>query len=87
MVRRGVSDMMKEAIGLLNDKTGYVYLVDGESKVRWAGSALAEEGEKESLVRGLRKLIQEARMPKVKTEELEEVVAEVMEEPKAAASE
>lgn len=86
MVRRGVSEMMKEAIGLLNDKTGYVYLVDGESKIRWAGSALAEEGERESLVRGLRRLIQEARSPKEKVQDLEEAVAEVIEEPKAAAS-
>lgn len=85
MVRRGVSDLMKEAIGLLNDKTGYVYLVDQEHKIRWAGSALAEEGEKESLVRGLRKLIQEARMPK-EEEQLEEAVAEVLEEPKSATS-
>jgi len=86
MVRRGVSDVMKEAIGLLNDKTGYVYLVDEECKIRWAGSALAEEGEKESLVRGLRKLIQEARMQKEKMPDLEEAVAEVIEEPKGAAS-
>lgn len=64
MVRRGLSEIMKEAIGLLNDKGGYVYLVDAECKIRWAGSAEAEGGERESLVRGLRRLVQEARTPR-----------------------
>lgn len=64
MVYRGVSDVMKEAIGLLNDVTGYVYLVDEENRIRWAGSANAEPEEKESLVSCLSKLIHEARMPK-----------------------
>nr|POE71398.1 mitochondrial atpase complex subunit atp10 [Quercus suber] len=63
MVRRGVNEMMKEAIGLLNDKGGYVYLVDGECKIRWAGSAIALPTEKQALVKGLRMLVQEARIP------------------------
>lgn len=92
MVRRGVSDDMKEAIGLLNDKGGYVYLVDEECKIRWAGSAIALEEEKQTLVKGLRRLIQEARTPiHVKRKALEgrarlhAAVAEVIEEePKAA---
>nr|POE47592.1 mitochondrial atpase complex subunit atp10 [Quercus suber] len=63
MVRRGVNEMMKEAIGLLNDKGGYVYLVDGECKIRWAGSAVALPNEKQTLVKGLRRLIEEARTP------------------------
>ncbi|WPG99750.1 Hypothetical protein R9X50_00256900 [Acrodontium crateriforme] len=85
MVRRGVSDVMKEAIGLLNDKCGYVYLVDEECKIRWAGSAVAEEHEKEGMVRNLQKLIQEARTPKHQREnflenkaKLEEAVSDVM---------
>ncbi|KAK4540584.1 hypothetical protein LTR36_009114 [Oleoguttula mirabilis] len=84
MVRRGLSELMKEAIGVLNDKGGYVYLVDGEGKIRWAGSAEAGEGEKESLVRGVRRLVQEARMPREargryieEKEELEAVVMDV----------
>jgi ATPase complex subunit ATP10 len=88
MVRRGVSDIMKEAIGLLNDKTGYVYLVDEQNRIRWAGSALAEAQEKESLCNGLSKLIQEVRMPKSEKPvlNLEEAVKDVIEEPKTGAA-
>jgi len=66
MVRRGVDDVMKESIGLLNEKVGYVYLVDADCKIRWAGSADAESVERESMIKGLRKLIQEARTPRGK---------------------
>jgi len=61
IVRRGVSDILKEALGLMNSQVGYVYLVDPEMRIRWAGSANAEPRERESLVRGAKKLIQEAR--------------------------
>ncbi|KAM0723007.1 hypothetical protein Q7P37_001205 [Cladosporium fusiforme] len=87
MVRRGVSDIMKEAIGLLNDKTGYVYLVDGQNRIRWAGSANAQVDEMESLYSGLNRLIAEARSPDLAAaEKLEDVVDEITEEPKSAAS-
>lgn len=89
MVRRGVSEVMKEAIGMLNDKVGFVYLVDADCRIRWAGSADAEQGERDSMVKGLKKLVQEARMPKeqrVDTKQLlMEAVDEVTEEPKSAA--
>ena len=85
LVRRGLSEIMKEAIGLLNDKGGYVYLVDQECRIRWAGSAEAWEAEKGSMVRGLRRLCQEARVPREKRvnffeqeEKLEEAVGEVV---------
>jgi ATPase complex subunit ATP10 len=61
MVRRGVSEEMKESIGLLNESVGYVYLVDQECRIRWAGNAVAEPAERESMVRGLKRLIEEAR--------------------------
>lgn len=64
IVRRGISDVVKEAIGLLNDKGGYVYLVDQECRIRWAGSAQATEAEREGLVRGVRRLVQEAKTPR-----------------------
>ncbi|KAF7187255.1 Mitochondrial ATPase complex subunit ATP10 [Pseudocercospora fuligena] len=64
MVRRGVDEDVKEAIGLLNDKVGFVYLVDADCKIRWAGSAEAEPNERESMVKCLRKLIQETRTPR-----------------------
>lgn len=89
MVRRGVNDVMKEAIGMLNDKVGYVYLVDTKCRIRWAGSAEAEEGERESMVKGLRKLVQEARTPKSEMvdskQQLMDAVDEVTEEQKSAA--
>ena len=85
MVKRGVSEMVKEAIGLLNDKGGYVYLVDAESRIRWAGSAEATDAERESLVRGVKRLALEAKTPKEQRlkeienrEQLEDVVAEVV---------
>jgi mitochondrial ATPase complex subunit ATP10 len=102
MVRRGVSEDMKEAIGLLNDKGGYVYLVDGDCRIRWAGSAEAAEAERQSLVDGVRRLVREAKTPKeqrmqksiAKEEEKEKLEATVLElteeeadeKPKAAAA-
>ena len=86
LVRRGLNEIMKEAIGLLNDKGGYVYLVDQECRIRWAGSAEAEDREKEWMVKGLKRLCQEARVPKEKRmdffereEKLEAAVGDVME--------
>ncbi|KAK3051624.1 Mitochondrial ATPase complex subunit atp10 [Extremus antarcticus] len=81
VVRRGFSDVLKEALGVMNEKAGYVYLVDQELRIRWAGSAIAEEHERESLVRGVRKLVLEARgVRETKRERLEHVVSEVVEE-------
>ncbi|CZT17312.1 related to F1F0 ATPase complex assembly protein [Ramularia collo-cygni] len=80
MVRRGVSDVMKEAIGLLNDKVGYVYLVDEDCKIRWAGSADAEGGERERMVKSLQRLIQEAKSPKEKRAEVKEQAEEIVDQ-------
>ncbi|SMQ46871.1 unnamed protein product [Zymoseptoria tritici ST99CH_3D7] len=89
LVRRGVSDIMKEAIGLLNDKVGYVYVLDENCRIRWAGSADAEPNERESMVRCLERLIRESKLPAEKRAEasqLEDAVEEVTEEPKLAAA-
>ncbi|RFU36017.1 hypothetical protein B7463_g338, partial [Scytalidium lignicola] len=61
VVRKGVTDENKDAIGLLNSKVGYTYLLDGDCKIRWAGSGNAEPDEKEGLVKGLRRLVEEYR--------------------------
>ncbi|KAI9655408.1 MAG: Mitochondrial ATPase complex subunit atp10 [Bathelium mastoideum] len=61
IVRKGITDELRESIGLLNSKVGYVYLLDGECRIRWAGSGLSLLEEREGMVKGLRKLIQEAR--------------------------
>lgn len=66
IVRKGVTDRIREAIGLLNGRVGYVYLLDENCKIRWAGSGNAEGTEKDDLTKGFKKLIQESRILKVK---------------------
>lgn len=61
LVRKGMSDDIRNAIGLLNSKVGYTYLLDGECRIRWAGSGLCEGDEKDGLVRGAKRLIDELR--------------------------
>ena len=61
VLTRGISHQIREAIGLLNGKVGYVYLVDGECKIRWAGSGPSWPEEREGMVKGLRRMVQEAR--------------------------
>ena len=58
VVRRGLTDEMKMEMGYVNGKVGYVYLVDWECRIRWAGSGEAEVGEKEGLVTGARRLME-----------------------------
>ena len=60
VVRKGVSERIRETIGLLNGRVGYVYLVDQDCKIRWAGSGDAEGTEMEDLNRGFNKLLSEA---------------------------
>jgi len=60
IVRKGVSERIRETIGLLNGRVGYVYLVDQECKIRWAGSGDAEGTEMEDMNRGFNKLVMEA---------------------------
>lgn len=59
LVRKGLTAEIRENIGLLNSKVGYTYLLDGQCKIRWAGSGNNEGDEKESLVTGTRRLIEE----------------------------
>jgi len=54
-----IKDDVREILGLMNHKAGYVYLVDEEGKIRWAGSGDALAAEKEALVGGLKRLIEE----------------------------
>jgi ATPase complex subunit ATP10 len=37
-VGKGLSEDVRDAMGLLNSQVGYVYLVDTECRIRWAGS-------------------------------------------------
>lgn len=63
VVRRGVGDEVKDSIGMANVKVGYVYLVDGNCKIRWAGSGDADNVEREGLVRAVRRLVKSSKMP------------------------
>ncbi|KAI0418017.1 ATP10 protein-domain-containing protein [Xylaria grammica] len=59
LVRKGVSDEIREAVGLLNSKVGYTYLLDAECRIRWAGSGPSEGHEREGLVKNLQRLLLE----------------------------
>ncbi|KAL3420914.1 ATP10 protein [Phlyctema vagabunda] len=64
LVRRGVTEDTRDAIGLLNSKVGYTYLVDGECRIRWAGSGPSQKEEREGLVKGVNRLVAEANAKK-----------------------
>lgn len=59
LVQNGLSMQLRDMIGLLNSKVGYIYLLDGECKIRWAGSGFCQENEKISLLKGVKKLIED----------------------------
>ncbi|KAI4151675.1 MAG: hypothetical protein LQ340_003370 [Diploschistes diacapsis] len=59
LVTRGVTDEIRHALGMFNTQVGYMFLVDGNCRVRWAGNAVAGDEERASFLRGLVKLIQE----------------------------
>lgn len=59
LVRTAVSDEIREHIGLLNSKVGYVYVVDKECRIRWAGSGNAEGDENAGLVKAMQRVLAE----------------------------
>ena len=66
-INKGMSDEMLEAMGVMNRKVGYVYLVDRNCRIRWAGSGDATGDELRYMVEGLKKLLDESRsLPKVR---------------------
>ncbi|PLB37995.1 mitochondrial ATPase complex subunit ATP10 [Aspergillus candidus] len=62
LVRKGLTEELKNAIGMMNSKVGYVYLLDDTCRIRWAGSGLADQTEQEALNQGVRRLVQEQRV-------------------------
>ncbi|KAI5808810.1 ATP10 protein-domain-containing protein [Peziza echinospora] len=64
IVRRGVTGALRERMGMMNARVGYVYLLDEDARIRWAGSGPADEEEVEALVRGAQKLIGEVEKEK-----------------------
>jgi mitochondrial ATPase complex subunit ATP10 len=61
---KGLTEDIRDAMGLLNSQVGYVYLVDTDCRIRWAGSGQAWEGESKWLNTGVMRLVQEAREKK-----------------------
>jgi len=61
LINRGLDDDIREALGIWNIKVGYVFLLDGHCRIRWAGNGPAREDEKSSLVNSLRRLVDEAK--------------------------
>ncbi|KAJ5152042.1 hypothetical protein N7492_010337 [Penicillium capsulatum] len=59
LVRSGFNEQLKEAIGIMNKAVGYVYLVDADCRIRWAGSGNAQPEELENLNTALKRLIAE----------------------------
>jgi ATPase complex subunit ATP10 len=59
VVRKGITDEIRESIGLLNSKVGYTYLVDHQCRIRWAGSGPAEPEERAGLVKGVQRILDE----------------------------
>lgn len=58
VVRRGVTASVREHLGMANGKVGYVYLVDEECRIRWAGCGEATKEERESLAKAARRLVE-----------------------------
>jgi len=58
VVRRGFEDAVRQDVGMVNGKIGYVYLVDERCRIRWAGSGDANPGEREGFVGCVRRLIE-----------------------------
>jgi mitochondrial ATPase complex subunit ATP10 len=63
-VGKGLTEDVRDAMGFLNSQVGYVYLLDTECRIRWAGSGHAWKGEVEGLNMGIRRLLEEAREAK-----------------------
>ncbi|KAI0064422.1 hypothetical protein BV25DRAFT_1990151 [Artomyces pyxidatus] len=53
LVSRQNMEYVREQLGMINSRIGYVYLVDEKLRVRWAACADAKEEEEEALIRGV----------------------------------
>ena len=52
---------LKEPLGITNKHVGYIYLVDSQAKIRWAGCGFATPEEREALRRGVAVLLGRAK--------------------------
>jgi mitochondrial ATPase complex subunit ATP10 len=81
-VGRGLTEDVRDAMGFLNSQVGYVYLLDTECRIRWAGSGHAWKGEVEWLNMGIKRLVEEAKERK-RVEGRSKTLASVPKEPKS----
>lgn len=64
LISRQNMEYVREQLGMVNSRIGYVYLVDEQLKVRWAASADAKTEEEEALIRGVGVLLNRRKHPK-----------------------
>lgn len=64
IARKGVTKAMMEAMNLENKYSGYIYLVDGDCKIRWAACGNASEEERSALWRFVAALQREQQQKK-----------------------
>lgn len=57
-------ERLREPLLLANKHVGYVYLTDGQGRIRWAGCAFASPDEQKALVRCTRVLLEREREAK-----------------------
>jgi ATPase complex subunit ATP10 len=60
-IMSGIPLDVKDSLAMANDRVGNVYLLDENCKIRWTGCGDAWDEEKESLAKGIRKLVSEHR--------------------------
>ncbi|CUS10627.1 unnamed protein product [Tuber aestivum] len=61
IIKEGLDDETRDAMGYYNAKVGYVYLLDEECRIRWAGSGPPIAGERDALIRGVKKLVADSK--------------------------
>ncbi|KAI9698952.1 MAG: Mitochondrial ATPase complex subunit atp10 [Candelina mexicana] len=86
VIRKGMTEDIRNVTGLLNGYVGYVYLLDNECKIRWAGSGIATVDERQGLARGVRRLLASQKEGNTSTTHSEQVSLEKEAEAAAAAA-
>ncbi|KAI9894359.1 MAG: Mitochondrial ATPase complex subunit atp10 [Vezdaea aestivalis] len=57
LMRKGLTQEIRESMGYLNSKVGYIFVIDRSCRIRWAASAKAGEDEIEGLNKVVRRLL------------------------------
>ena len=67
MLCLGIQEYVREPLGMINSRIGYVYLVDENLKIRWAACADAKKEEEEALIRCAGVLLNRHKRPSTRT--------------------